>query len=282
MTVLLGLIALLGMQSLRRFLAGYSKQPEAQICYHTNCGVNSLGNDSSSCCFVQVHTFLICLILAHLKLNVIPGFSMACVQARVHCLYSPLFLRSLAPAISASGDHGKCFRRTHRVDACVSTLSCVRVSSTQVVIGRPAAWDPALTVGSFTGYIHAFTNSFFHKPPLPFLGSCRSCIAQAQPSKKGPEKTVKIYCAKCQEQLYKYKKVQVQRCTNVSFSSAWSCHVTLIHICTCVLPHLAAAQHNLCTYNIRVWCDSGRQRLPCQMLCGAHCRGCNRGRSEVP
>ena len=60
---------------------------------------------------------------------------------------------------------------------------------------------------SLTGYIHPFINSFFHKPPLPFLGSCRSCIAQAQPSKKGPEKTVKIYCAKCQEQLYKYKKV---------------------------------------------------------------------------
>jgi len=34
----------------------------------------------------------------------------------------------------------------------------------------------------------------------------RSCIAQAQPSKKGPDKTVKVYCAKCQEQLYKYKK----------------------------------------------------------------------------
>ncbi|KAA6422001.1 MAG: hypothetical protein FRX49_08019, partial [Trebouxia sp. A1-2] len=33
-----------------------------------------------------------------------------------------------------------------------------------------------------------------------------SCIAQAQPSKKGPDKTVKVYCARCQEQLYKYKK----------------------------------------------------------------------------
>lgn len=36
---------------------------------------------------------------------------------------------------------------------------------------------------------------------------CRSCVAQAQPNKKGPDKTVKVYCAKCQEQLYKYKKV---------------------------------------------------------------------------
>lgn len=44
---------------------------------------------------------------------------------------------------------------------------------------------------------------------LTVLWSCRSCVAQAQPSKKGPEKTVKIYCAKCQEQLYKYKKVRV-------------------------------------------------------------------------
>ncbi|MAI65875.1 MAG: hypothetical protein CL600_13560 [Alteromonas sp.] len=28
----------------------------------------------------------------------------------------------------------------------------------------------------------------------------------AKPRKKGPQKTVQIYCAKCKEQLYKYKK----------------------------------------------------------------------------
>lgn len=41
---------------------------------------------------------------------------------------------------------------------------------------------------------------------IPYRRLHRSCIAQAQPSKKGPDKTVKVYCAKCQEQLYKYKK----------------------------------------------------------------------------
>ena len=42
-----------------------------------------------------------------------------------------------------------------------------------------------------------------------FWQCCRSCVVQAQPNKKGPEKTVKVYCAKCQEQLYKYKKVRL-------------------------------------------------------------------------
>lgn len=83
---------------------------------------------------------------------------MACVNARVHCLYSPLFLRSLAPALTASPHHG--------------------------LLPAPGRLGPSTD----RKQLH------------------RSCVAQAQPSKKGPDKTVKIYCAKCQEQLYKYKK----------------------------------------------------------------------------
>ena len=35
----------------------------------------------------------------------------------------------------------------------------------------------------------------------------RSAVAMAQPSKKGPETTIKIFCAGCKQFLYKYRKV---------------------------------------------------------------------------
>ncbi|GMH40549.1 hypothetical protein BSKO_08453 [Bryopsis sp. KO-2023] len=43
--------------------------------------------------------------------------------------------------------------------------------------------------------------------PLQFRGHAfRATVMMAQPSKKGPKKTVKIFCQKCRFQLYKYRK----------------------------------------------------------------------------
>lgn len=63
---------------------------------------------------------------------------------------------------------------------------------------------------------------------VTMLFPCRSCVAQAQPNKKGPVTTVKVYCAKCQEYLYKYRKAGLML---LSFLNI--CHKTLSNIGGC-------------------------------------------------
>ncbi len=73
------------------------------------------------------------------------------------------------------------------------------------------------------------------------MAICRSCIAQAQPSKKGPDKTVKVYCAKCQEQLYKYKKVHIA-CAYIACKTLVTLRLDIICDVTVVYSHCAKMQ----------------------------------------
>ena len=54
-------------------------------------------------------------------------------------------------------------------------------------------------------FVVILSASFWHKRVV-----YRSAIAMAQPSKKGPETTIKIFCTGCKQFLYKYKKVNYQ------------------------------------------------------------------------
>ena len=60
--------------------------------------------------------------------------NMACAHARAYQLCSPLFLRSLAPSLPASRDHGKYRRSTHILGCFVGTkVICVLMLSTGLI-----------------------------------------------------------------------------------------------------------------------------------------------------
>ena len=96
---------------------------------------------------------------------------------------------------------------------------------------------------------------------------CSSPEAFAAPRKKGPTKTVQIYCAKCQAFLYKYQKASVP--------SAGARLVTLLyglrHSCPSTSPPYERTQPPLCECHtviscIDIYSGINRASISCQRL----------------
>ena len=158
-----------------------------------------------SCHMVAPVHLQICFIV-HTCANL--DVAMACVCARARHLCSPLFSRPLAPASIVSRPYGKYLRNAHSYfSVCVAAALLFLFAGIAV---ETLNWRRTFVRREIhRSYCKLYAQTAEAIVNLTVLWSCRSCVAQAQPSKKGPEKTVKIYCAKCQEQLYKYKKVGV-------------------------------------------------------------------------